>query len=208
MKHAVIVGHPDPESFNLSVAHAYCDAVAAGGGEAVLRDLYRMDFDPRLQAGEIPKPRGFRPADDITAERAVVGDADVFVFVYPLFFNAPPAMIKGYIERMFGMGFGYGQHRLEGAEQLLVGRKMISFTSSGSPTDWLKQEGGWKALRNLVDFHLAAVCGLEVVDHVHFGGVGPGIRPDVVERHLKKVRKTVEQRFGHAPTAIRAHALT
>ncbi|MEO6339664.1 MAG: NAD(P)H-dependent oxidoreductase [Caulobacteraceae bacterium] len=195
MKHAVIVGHPDPDSFNLAVARSYCDAVSASGHEPVLRDLYRMNFDPRLQAQEIPRPGGFAPAPDVEAERALIGDAQVFAFIYPLWFNAPPAIVKGYVDRVFGMGFGYGAHRLEGAQPLLAGRKMISFTSSGAPTDWLKKEGGWRALRNLFDAHVAAVCGLQVVGHVHFGGVMPGMRPDAVERNLRKVRRTVNRIF-------------
>ena len=54
MKHAVIVGHPDPDSFTLALANRYVAAVRDRGHDAVLRDLYRMDFDPRLWNGTHP----------------------------------------------------------------------------------------------------------------------------------------------------------
>ncbi|HEY1448341.1 MAG TPA: NAD(P)H-dependent oxidoreductase [Caulobacteraceae bacterium] len=195
MKHAVILAHPNADSFNATVAKTYCDLVRRRGHEPILRDLYRMGFDPLMQAGEIPGAAGFGPAPDIVAEREVIGDADVFVFVYPLWFYAPPAMLKGYIDRVFGMGFGFGAIQGGGNTPLLQGRKMISFTSTGSPMVWVEQEGAWAAIRNLFDSHLAQVCGLTVLDHVHFGGIGPGMRPDAVEDRMATVREAALRLF-------------
>jgi hypothetical protein len=45
------------------------------------------------------------------------------------------------------------------------------------------------------DEYFAAVCGLEIVDHIHFGGFVPGIRADVVARHLDRVRETIAKYF-------------
>ena len=194
MKHAVIVAHPDPKSFTLSVAHAYCEAVKAKGHEPLLRDLYAMEFDPRLKASEIPGHTGFAPADDIVAERALLKDASVFAFVYPFWVNAPPAMLKGYIDRVFGLGFAYGPQG-SANQPLLTGRKMISFTSSGAPTEWVEETGAWDAERAIFDKHLARLSGLDVLDHIHFGGIVPGIRADVVERHLESVRTAVTKHF-------------
>src|SRR5271170_4739879 len=61
MKHALIVAHPNPASFNMAVAKAYSDMARELKHEVVVRDLHRMDFDPRLKAGEIPSPGGFAP---------------------------------------------------------------------------------------------------------------------------------------------------
>ncbi len=194
MKHAVIAAHPNPESFTLSVARAYCEAVEAKGHEALLRDLYAMDFDPRLKAGEIPGPKGFAPAGDVQAERALIGDADVFAFVYPFWINAPPAMMKGYLDRIFGMGFAYGPGK-SGNEPLLAGKKMISFTSSGAPMNWVRDSGAWDAERALFDKHVSGISGLQVVDHIHAGSIVPGIRADAVGRHLTHVRDAVAKYF-------------
>lgn len=141
MKHAVIAAHPRAESFTLSVAHTYVEAARARGQEAVLRDLYRLGFEPRLQEGEIPRPSGFAPGADVAGERQALAGVDVFAFIYPLWFNAPPAILLGYVQRVFGMGFGYGPIRQGGNQPLLGGRKLISFTSSGAPEAWLRQEG-------------------------------------------------------------------
>src|SRR5689334_9576461 len=103
MKHALIIAHPAAHSFTLTMAEAYAAALAGHGHEVLVRDLYRMDFDPRLRAGEIPGPAGFEPRPDVKAERQLLQDVRAFAFFYPVWFNAPPAMLKGYIDRVFGM---------------------------------------------------------------------------------------------------------
>ena len=194
MKHAVIVAHPNASSFNLAMAHAYQAAAEAAGHRVVLRDLYRLGFDPRMGEQEIPNPAGFRPGDDVLAERATIGGADVFVFVYPLWFNSPPAMMKGYMERVFGMGFGYGE--AEAAQPLLSGRRMISISSSGAPKAWMVQTGAWDAVGRLFDQHFSTVCGLSVVDHLHLDQITPGVTAEAVEGCKARVAEMVRTHFG------------
>ena len=197
MKHAIIVCHPDPESFTLTMARAYADALTALGDEAPLRDLYRMGFEPRLAAEEVPGPGGFAPREDVVAERALIGGAQSFAFFYPVWFNAPPAMLKGYLDRVFGMGFGYGMGA-EGNVPLLTGKSMISFTSSGAPKSWMVETGAWDAMRKLFDEHFAGVCGLAVLDHIHFGAIAPNITPEAVEACAEEARAAAARHFGRA----------
>lgn len=197
MKHALIVAHPNPDSFNLTMARAYESAATALGHTVVMRDLYRVGFDPRLGQGEIPRPEGFAPGEDVLAERALIGDAEVFAFVYPLWFYAPPAMLKGYLDRVFGMGFGYG-HGGTANTPLLRGRMMISLTSSGAPEAWIRQTGSWDAVRKLFDQHFAEVCGLALMDHVHFGGITPEITAESVQGCAAEVEAAVRRHFGPA----------
>lgn len=194
MKHAVIFAHPNPDGFTATMASAYREAGLARQQDVIFRDLYAMHFDPCLQESELPWSKHFALRDDVLAEREILKDIDVFALFYPIWLNAPPAILKGYLERVFGMGFAYRRGQL-GNAPLLQGRKLISFTSSGAPMEWVIQSGAWQAMRTLFDGHFAAVCGLEVVDHIHFGGIVPGIRADVVEREMQSVRATFDKHF-------------
>jgi len=195
MQHALIVAHPNPKSFVASLAVAYGEAAENLGHKTIMRDLYGMGFDPCLKADEIPTAAGYAPRPDVVGERVILRDIDVFALFYPFWLNAPPAMLKGYLDRVFGMGFAYGKGN-SGNEPLLRGRKLISFTASGAPTEWVMKTGAWEAVRTLFDEHVAAVCGLQIADHVHFGGIVPGIRSDVVLRHQQSVRDVVARQFG------------
>jgi len=194
MRHAVIVAHPNRRSMTMTLARTYASAVREAGGVAIMRDLYRMRFDPCLKAGEIPKPGGFGPEPDVIAERARLKNVDVFAFFYPLWFNAPPAMTKGYIDRVFGMGFGYSP-KGEAQTGLLEGKQMISVTTSGAPEHWVRETGAFSALYSIFDVHLAGVCGLTVVDHVHIGGITPMLALIAVEDAKNQVRDAVRRHF-------------
>lgn len=195
MKHAVIIAHPNPRSLTRSIADAYAKAVSALGQQAVVRDLYGMGFDPCLKAGEIPKPAGFRFEPDVEAERKLLADVDVFALVYPWWFNAPPAILKGYVDRVFSMGFGY-EPGLGGTESLLDGKKLISFSLSGAPEHWVRDTGALQALMTLFDRHVCAMCGLQLVDHVHTGGVVSNMTQEAVDDVLAGVGRAVDAHFG------------
>lgn len=195
-KHALIVGHPNENSFTLSVARVYAEAVGDLGHTVVIRDLYRLGFDPRLQDGEIPRPSGFAAGADVQAERAAIGDADVYVFVYPLWFYTPPAIVLGYMQRVFGMGFGYSSIRGGGNQPLLRPKSMLSFSSSGAPAEWVRSEGAWTSIRAVFDEHFADVCGLTLLDHRHFGRVLSSTPASRIEAHFREVRRTVTEQFA------------
>lgn len=192
MKHAVIFAHPRPRSFTSTVAATYAATVRELGHEAIVRDLYRMNFDPCLKAHEIPGEHGYRAGDDVAAERKVIEHADVFVFVYPFWFNSLPAILKGYVDRVFSADFGY-ELLPGGATPLLEGRRLISFTSSGAPDQWVRDTGALTTLMKHFDSHLAAMCGLAVADHVHFGGLSQNVTDDSVDRMLADVRKAARE---------------
>jgi NAD(P)H dehydrogenase (quinone) len=195
MKHAVIVAHPRAGSFTQTMAKAYAEAAKALGHAVVVRDLYALDFDPRLKAEELPGPDGYKMAPDVLAEREALKDVDVFAFFYPLWFNAPPAILKGYADRVLSMGFGYDPGP-RGTESRLDGKKLISFTASGAPEHWVRDTGAFTALTTLFDRHLAGVLGLSVVDHVHFGEIVPNLTEDWVKRSAHEVREAVRRNFG------------
>ena len=204
MKHAIIIAHPKLPSFTAAVADAYASTCTELGFQTIRRDLYQMGFDPRLKAEEIPGPVSFQPAPDVVTERGLLRDCDVFAFFYPLWLNTPPAMLKGYLERVFGFGFAYGSDG-QSYNPLLQGRAFISFSSSGAPKGWLKQIGALDALCVVFDDYFANLCGMKSIDHVHVGGVIPGASQYFVEARLEDVRKAVIQHFGRDQHVARDH---
>jgi len=194
-KHAVIVAHPDADSFALSVARTYCDAVAARGQVAVLRDLYRLDFDPVLKASERLPAEPFVPAPDVAAELDVIAGSSAFVFIYPLWFGTPPAILKGYVERVLGAGFSHQtsvSHRHRPTHPLLGGKHLLSFSSSGSTEKWVADQGVSQALATIFDGYLARAFWMDTPEHIHFGSVREGLAEIDASAHLVEVRRQAE----------------
>ncbi len=195
MKHAVIFAHPSADSLAAAAARTYAEALRALDEQVIVRDLYALGFDPCLKAQEIPGRAGYEPGADVAAERALLSDVQAFAFIYPLWFNAPPAMMKGYVDRVFSMGFGYVPS-FGGTEPNLEGRQLVSITSSGAPDAWVGSTGVLETLSRIFDSHIAAVCGLSVLDHVHFGGMVPGITQEAFDETLQEVRALARRHFG------------
>jgi len=195
-KHAVIVSHPDPDSFTMSVARTYCTAVEAHGQTALLRDLYRMNFDPVLKVAERPGEHPFTPAPDVKAELDLLAGAGAFVLVYPIWFGTPPAMIKGYIERVLGAGTGFemiSNHLHQPRHPLLGGKHLLSFSSSGSTKQWLSDQGAWLSLQTIFDGYLARAFWMSTPEHVHFESVHEGLEQETVRGHLAKVEAQADE---------------
>lgn len=188
IKHLVVLCHPEAHSFNASVARAYTEEVEAAGQAVVLRDLYRMRFSPVLFAWEQPDIRNFVAESDVQDELDLIAGADVLVLVYPIWFGTPPAMLKGYVERVLGSGVGFRDVRDDAHHRLLAGTRLVSFTTSGTTRAWLEERGAWLSLRNVFDRYIAHAFGMKEEDHVHFGGVSEGLPARFADEHLKQVR--------------------
>lgn len=202
MNHAVIVAHPSPDSFNLSMAHSYCDVVESLGHHTIMRDLYRMGFNPALGASEIPHTFGLKPDADVAAELRMLRSADVFVLVYPLWFSMPPAIMKGYIDRVFSAGFGVGPAGAS-ASPALTGKHLLSITTSGAPATWPEEQRALDNLQAVLDYPLAAACGLNVLGHIHFGDVSASPYCQKTDSYLWTLRKSVIDLFSDAEVELR-----
>jgi len=106
-------------------------------------------------------------------------------------------MTKGYVERVFGMGFGYETAGV-GTRPLLAGKTLVSITTSGAPDGWVEQTGALQRVRTGFDDHLAAVCSFTVLEHLHLGAVTPGIRSDAADAMLGEVKAMAERLFRPA----------
>ncbi len=108
------------------------------------------------------------------ASGRVLGKVDVFVLVYPIWFGTPPAMLKGYIDRVFGAGRTFGQGGEGGTSDVLAGKRLVSLTSSGSHRAWLAEKGVLGSLRTVYDRYFADVFGFTETHRYHFDGVDRG----------------------------------
>ncbi len=186
-KHVVILCHPDPNSFNAAVAQTYCDAVGHFGHAAIIRDLYQMGFDPVLKAWEEPSAEAYVASDDVAAELALLHDADVVVFVYPIWFGTPPAMLKGYVERVLGAGFGHRLMRERSGHSIVEGKHLLSISTSGNSIQWLNEQGAWVALRTVFDSYIANAFSMASTERLHLPSIVKNMKEHDVRSELYKV---------------------
>ena len=134
MKVLVILGHPNPgESFNRAIAETAGRVLRELGHEPVLRDLYAEGFDPVMPMGEEKLPIEELP-ESIRREIDAVRGAGGFVIVHPNWWGTPPAILKGWLDRVFRAGFAYSFSE-NGVISNFTDKRAQIFTTSNTPRD-------------------------------------------------------------------------
>lgn len=212
IRHAVVYANPSSASFDHAILKAYAAEVARHGQEVVVRDLYAIGFDPVLKLEERPAPTRWAPGPDVAAELDVLHRSEALVLIYPIWFGLPPAILKGYVERVMGAGYDFRDLQERRGQPALRGKHLLSFSTSGTSLAWLDEQEQVLALRNAVDVYLWRGFAMRQSEHVSIDNVVPGLDPGYAGQQLERVRSTAARlcaaleeirRFG-PPSAILA----
>jgi NAD(P)H dehydrogenase (quinone) len=196
MKHLIVVAHPLVDSVTMKLARAYALELKQLQHNPKVHDLYRMGFNPVLSASELePLRHGREPSIRIARAQAAVASAAALTVIYPLWWATMPAILKGYIDRVFARGFAYQGTRGK-TRGLLSGKQCVLITLSGSPMTMLRESGDWGAIDRLQDSHIFRSCGFDLLEHVHVGSVEPPIGAATMAALEKRVRACARRHFA------------
>lgn len=145
----LVLAHPEPRSFNAALHHRAVETLQAAGHRVLSSDLYRMGFEPvsdrgnftsvqnpdylKLQLEEVHATEvgGFAPA--LEAELRKLEAADLMIWQFPLWWFGLPAILKGWVDRVFAMGRAYGGGRVYETGMFRGKRALLSLTTGGPP---------------------------------------------------------------------------
>ena len=164
----IIHAHPNPNSFNAALRDVAARTLSRSGHSILLSDLYIMRFNPVLSARELQGD-----LSEIQPEIDKVRRADLLLFQFPDWWYGMPAIMKGWIDRVFAFGFAYDdEHSFENG--LLRGKKAMLSLTVGAREDYFQQAPQRDLMRVLEPIHygILAYCGLEVLPP--FIAYGPG----------------------------------
>ena len=156
MKCHIVLAHPEPKSFNGHLARLSHDVLGRLGWENSLSDLYQMDFDPREGPHHYTSrrdPNVFHAqteqrysADrntiptEVDAELQRLLNSDVLIVHFPLWWFGPPAILKGWMDRVFVYGRMY-RSTMRYDTGICSGKKMIACVTTGSSKDSCAHDG-------------------------------------------------------------------
>jgi NAD(P)H dehydrogenase (quinone) len=170
MKKLIVYCHPNPKSFNNAVLTQIEENYKNEGDEVRVRDLYAMGFDPVLKGEDFMVfQKGDIPAD-IKEEQEHITWTDDITFIYPVWWFHMPAILKGYIDRVFSMGFAYKPVD-GGIEGLLIGKTVNIINTTGGPEAAYTTGGFRGSIKQMIDVGIFSLCGMTVKDHKLFHAV-------------------------------------
>jgi NAD(P)H dehydrogenase (quinone) len=169
MNTLIVYAHPEPRSFNRALLDTSVRVLQAQGHAVEVSDLYAMDFNPVARGGDFTERRfpdalqydreqkqasqrqGF--TDDIQTEIDKLLRCDLLILQFPLWWFSVPAIMKGWIDRVFANGTVYGAGGKRFDQGGLKGRKaMLTFTTGCFPE--MMEPAGLLGQRDVILWHL------------------------------------------------------
>lgn len=119
MKVSLILAHPDRHSFNHAISRTVLETLTSNGHEIHYHDLYEEKFDPLLYQPEFSKDAVI--PDEIQRHCIEVSSADGIIIIHPNWWGQPPAVLKGWIDRVIRPGVAYEFMEGDSGEGVPVG---------------------------------------------------------------------------------------
>jgi len=195
MRISVILAHPTPGSFNHAIAEAAIGALNGNGHEVNFHDLYAEKFDPILPSSETAR------AAELDATLAThcteIAAADGIVIVHPNWWGQPPAILKGWVDRVLRPGVAYEFVEGDSGEGVPVGllraQTAVVFNTSNTPTARELSAFG-DPLETLWRNCIFGLCGVARVERKTLGVIVTST-PALREDWLEQVRELVSSSF-------------
>jgi putative NADPH-quinone reductase len=163
MRVLVVLAHPLKDSFAASVSRTVVAALEAKGHAVDLLDLYAENFDPRLSEAERASMTGTYDLSEIAPYADRLKAAEALIFVFPQWWFNLPAILKGFIDRVFapGIAFDYDADGIKLVPKLEKLRYFWAFSTTGSPW-WVVKFYMGDPVRRILKRGIAAFCGKRV----------------------------------------------
>jgi NAD(P)H dehydrogenase (quinone) len=172
MNISILLAHPNPGSFNHAIANAAAETLRRNRHDFALHDLYQEKFDPLLPAVELARDAVLDPV--LERHCREIARAEGLIIVHPNWWGMPPAMLKGWIDRVLRPDVAY---RFEANDQgegvpmgLLKARSALVFNTANTPEDREVQVFG-DPLDGLWRKCVFDLCGVPIVQRRTFAVV-------------------------------------
>lgn len=191
----VILAHPNPASFNHAIAAQAVATLKDCGHTVWFHDLYAEGFDPILPAAEIAEDGPVPPK--IMEHCRELAEAHGIIIVHPNWWGQPPAILKGWVDRVFRPGVAYKFAPGEGGEGvplgLLKAHTALVFNTSNTPAQREAQVFR-DPLETLWRICIFALCGVQIFQRRTFSVVITST-PEQRRAWLAEVDRLVREHF-------------
>lgn len=176
MKVLVIYAHPNRESFNHAILDRFTRGLVDGGHDHEVVDLYEIGFDPCFRLEDYNQYVGGKMPSDVVEQQEKVSWANALVFIAPVWWMHFPAILKGWVERVFSHDFAYRMTddgwsgEVKGRIGLLRHEKALIISTTFFSEHNYRNTGMQEAMGKIVDEYGFQYPGIQNVQHVYFYG--------------------------------------
>ncbi len=160
----IVVAHHDPQSLTHSLAAEVGAGLSASGHTFEIADLAAEGFDPRYSAADhrVHRTRATPPAD-VQAEQARIDRADALVLAFPIYWWSMPALLKGWVDRVFVNGWAIDYGPDTPVQKKLRHLQVHLLALGGADDSAFERHGYAKAMNTQIDYGIFDYCGARVL---------------------------------------------
>ncbi|MCX5226046.1 NAD(P)H oxidoreductase [Streptomyces sp. NBC_00233] len=193
----LVLAHPRTDSLTAQVAARLHARLEDEGGTVDVLDLYAEGFDPALRPEDEPdwenREKVYSPEVHAHMDRILA--ADDIVVVFPVWWFTPPAILKGWIDRVWNYGFAYGRSRPR-----LAGKRLLWLALMGGTPEEIERLGMTDALGLMLVTGISEFCGLpdaalRVLHGTELSAVPAELRAGRVAELLEEAERTLAEEF-------------
>ena len=180
----IIYTYPNHQSFNSAILKVVQQNLSKDHNVKTL-DLYEEQFDPVLRFDDTHKRRDLSTVPDMEKYRNLITWADHIIFIYPIWWGGMPAVLKGFVDRVFVKGFAYDYSDNPIPQALLKGRTgwvITTHDTVGFFARLFMQDYGRVLAR-----HILRMVGIKPVQQSQLAYVR-GSKPEKIAAFLDKVQ--------------------
>lgn len=145
----VVIDHPNPKSLTHALAQSFGEGAKAAGHTIEYADLHLEGFDPRWSMADITSDAGEDTPDDIVREQQRIDKCDAVCMAFPLFWFGMPAMLKGWLERVWSWGWAYDQLDDHNKSMQKSRTAVLLVPAGANPEGWEPYERIEQAMREI-----------------------------------------------------------
>lgn len=148
----IVYSHPSKKSYTFQVLGQLKSLITKQGWDFEISDLYKMNFQSDMSENEYEREGFIKTAlpvsGDVLAEHKKIEKADCIIFLYPVWWSDCPAKLKGWFDRVYSVGYAYGQ--TETSQEMKTIPLGLVICTAGYPVEFLKEIGIAQSMRNIM----------------------------------------------------------
>lgn len=167
MNTAIIISNPDKNSFNKNIMDNVIKGIEKCGKNYSIIDLYEDKFNPVMTAEEVKLYTKGESDDKLVKKyQNTLKESDEIVFIFPIWWNNVPAMLKGFFDKVFIKEFAFEEKNNRPKGKLNHIKKGMIITTSESDTEYIKDELG-NPIENTIIKSTLNICGIENIKWIN-----------------------------------------
>jgi NAD(P)H dehydrogenase (quinone) len=188
----IVYSHPSEKSYTFQILKHLKSLILNQNWNLEISDLYAMNFQSDMSANEYEREgfvkRELPISEDVLAEHEKIENADCIIFLYPVWWSDCPAKLKGWFDRVYSVGYAYGQ--TDEFKKMKTIPHGIVICTAGHPNEFLKEIGIAQSMQNIMlDDRLGKR--FENKEMLILGGTLE--LEKVMENHMREIENIVER---------------